>query len=240
MKLTQILKEITINSPGRKILWGVDGDNEFTGLARIQGFSTTHDALKEINKLLISNGVQYQYFMGNNKPITGPMYVFLARSGWKDFAKTIPGLDMGFGLSTEEDWGVTNWVTSLPRDYFMDLTHDDDNDDVGLYEIKVNQPGRRVLWGVDDNNRFTELVKVQGFPTTQAALDEINRLLDLDDEVDQYYMDDQYNMPMKGLMYCHLSGDGDTSFTEDLYTFGLNYQTEEDWGVTKWTEQVPF
>lgn len=238
MKLIQILKEITINSPGRKILWGVADDNEFSGLAKIQGFSTTHDALKEINKILRSNGIQYQYFKGSNKPITGPMYVFLAQSGRVYFVKTIPELGMGSG--TEEGWGITNWVTNPLLDYFMDLTNDDDDDDVGLYEIKVNQPGRRVLWGVDDNNRFTELVKVQGFPTTQAALDEINKLLGLDDEVDQYYMDDQYNMPMKGLMYCHLSGDGDTSFTEDLYTFGDDFQTEEDWGVTKWTEQIPF
>ena len=93
---------------------------------------------------------------------------------------------------------------------------------------------------MNDNNRFTELVKVQYFPTTQAALDEINRLLGLDREEDQYYMDNfQYNIPMEGPMYCYLSGDGDTVFTEDLSIFGDGYQTEEDWGVTNWTTKPP-
>ena len=112
-----------------------------------------------------------------------------------------------------------------------------------LNEIQINTPGRRVLWGMNDNNQFTELVKVQGFPTTQAALDEINRLLDLNDEEDQYYMDDQYSIPMKGPMYAYLPDDGDTVFTEDLSIFGDDhgngYQTEEDWRVTKWTTNPP-
>ena len=108
-----------------------------------------------------------------------------------------------------------------------------------LNEISINLPGRRVLWGMDDNNRFTELIKVQGFSTTQDALDEINRLFGLDDEVDKYYMDDQYNMPIKGPMYCYLTGDGGVIFLEDLSLFDPPYRTEEGWGVTNWTTKPP-
>lgn len=89
-----------------------------------------------------------------------------------------------------------------------------------------------------DDNQFTELVKVQGFPTTQEALDEINRLLNLDEE-DEFYTHNRYLTPMTGPMYAYLSGDGYTVFLKDLSSFDPDFQTEEGWMVTDWSTKPP-
>ena len=102
-----------------------------------------------------------------------------------------------------------------------------------IKEIKVNKPGKSILWGKDNNGRFTELVKLQGFSTSQEALDKINQLLNLEDE--PYEEIEYVSYPL----YAYLSGDGQVTFVKDLSEFGVDYQTEEGWGVDKWSENPP-
>jgi hypothetical protein len=107
-----------------------------------------------------------------------------------------------------------------------------------LNEIKIVPGSRQILWGMNDNNRFTELVKIQGFKTTQEALDKINQLLGLKEEEDKYYMRDYY-ITVINPAYAYLASDGDTTFVKDLSEFGRDYETEEGWKVDEWSKQPP-
>jgi hypothetical protein len=107
-----------------------------------------------------------------------------------------------------------------------------------LNEIKIVPGSRQILWGMNDNNRFTELVKIQGFKTTQEALDKINQLLGLKEEEDKYYMRDHY-ITVINPVYAYLAGDGNTTFVKDLSEFSGNYNTEEGWRVANWSKQPP-
>jgi hypothetical protein len=103
-----------------------------------------------------------------------------------------------------------------------------------LNEIEVGMGGRSILWGKDKDGRFTWLVKLQGFSTSQEALDEINELLNLKDG--PYYID---SFTPDNPSYAYLAGDGEVSFVEDLSEFSGDYQTEEGWGVTEWSKDPP-
>ena len=104
-----------------------------------------------------------------------------------------------------------------------------------LKEIKVNPPGRTILWGMDSQGRFTELVKLEGFSTAQKALDEINKLFNY--KSDNYYLlDSNINNPS----YAYLANDGQVAFVKDLSEFEEDYRTEADWGVNKWSKNFPF
>ena len=106
-----------------------------------------------------------------------------------------------------------------------------------IKEIKVNKPGTHILWGRDNDGRFTELVKLQGFSTSQEALDRINKLLNLEDEPYGAYYDDQKYVSYPS--YAYLSDDGQVTFVKDLSEFGVDYQTEEGWGVNEWSVKPP-
>ena len=103
-----------------------------------------------------------------------------------------------------------------------------------LKEIEVGMGGKSVLWGIDNNGHFTELTKLKGFRTSQEALDEINKLLNLEDN--SYYID---QFTPDNPSYAYLAGDGEVSFVEDLSEFNDNYNTEEGWGVTQWSKDPP-
>jgi len=106
-----------------------------------------------------------------------------------------------------------------------------------IKEIKVNKPGTSILWGRNNNGRFTELVKLQGFSTSQEALDRINKLLNLEDKPYSAYYDDQEYVSYP--LYAYLSGDGQVTFVKDLSEFGVGYQTEESWNVNEWSVKPP-
>ena len=101
-----------------------------------------------------------------------------------------------------------------------------------IKEIEVGMGGRSILWGKDKDGRFTELVKLQGFSTSQEALDEINEFFDLEYEEIE---DEPYVNPS----YAYLAGDGQATFVKDLSEFSDNYQTEEGWGITEWSKNPP-
>jgi hypothetical protein len=109
-----------------------------------------------------------------------------------------------------------------------------------LNEIKVVPGGRQILWGRDEQGRFTELVKLRGFKTPQEALDKINQLLGLKEEGDKYYMNVPYYNDVINPTYAYLAGDGDTTFVKDLSEFGDSYTTEEGWSVVEWSKEPPF
>lgn len=105
-----------------------------------------------------------------------------------------------------------------------------------LKEIKITTPGKTILWGYTSNGRFTELVKLRGFRTSQEALDKINELLGYryNDE-DGYYTSDSIDNPS----YAYLADDGQVSFVKSLSEFSGNWETEEDWRVNKWSKNPP-
>jgi hypothetical protein len=101
-----------------------------------------------------------------------------------------------------------------------------------LKEIVIKPPGRSILWGMTDDNRFTELVKLNGFKTSQEALDEINTAFPNEDPYE--LESDAYNPS-----YAYLAGDGRVTFVKDLSEFGRGYETEEGWGVDEWSKNPP-
>jgi hypothetical protein len=101
-----------------------------------------------------------------------------------------------------------------------------------LKEIEEGMGGKSVLWGYNDYDEFMELIKLQGFSTSQEALDEINELYPWEDP---YELGTSVDYPS----YAYLSGDGQVTFVKDLSEFSDNYQTEEGWGVTKWSKDPP-
>lgn len=109
-----------------------------------------------------------------------------------------------------------------------------------LKEIKINTPGRQILWGKDEQGRFTELIKIQGFKTTQEALDKINQLLGSKGEDDEYYMSYHHYITLINPRYAYLADDGQITFVKDLSEFGDSYTTEEDWRVVEWSKELPF
>jgi len=102
-----------------------------------------------------------------------------------------------------------------------------------LKEIKINIPGKSILWGIDGNGRFTELVKLRGFKTAQEALNAINKILKEDYHLNEFTQ-------IEDPSYVYLSGDGEATFVKDLSFFGVNYITEEGWGVVDWSPNSPF
>jgi len=104
-----------------------------------------------------------------------------------------------------------------------------------LSEIEVRMGGKSLLWGYNDYDEFMELVKLNGFKNSQEALDEINKLYPHDDP---YYIDgDIFSSDYP--LYAYLIDDGRVKFVDDLSEFGDNYNTEESWGITKWSEDPP-
>jgi hypothetical protein len=107
-----------------------------------------------------------------------------------------------------------------------------------LKEIQVVSPGRSILWGMKKNNKFSGLVKIRGFKTSQEALDEINKILGLDKN-SEYEAYNQENFPIPSQTYIYFSGDGLIDFSQDLSSFSEGYNTEEDWGVVEWSTKPP-
>ena len=110
MKLTDLLKEIVIKSPGRSILWGRNGDGHFTELVKLRGFSTAQEALDEINKLL---GYNDEDGFGLDQGVDNPSYAYLSGDGQVTFVKDLS--EFGRGYETEEGWGVNEWSKNPPR-----------------------------------------------------------------------------------------------------------------------------
>jgi hypothetical protein len=108
-----------------------------------------------------------------------------------------------------------------------------------LKEIKINTPGRSILFGIDESGRFTELVKLRGFKTAQEALDAINKILKED-----HYLN-EFTQLIKDPSYAYLASNGESTFVKDLSYFGrgnngMYYTTEEDWGVVDWSPSFPY
>ena len=106
-----------------------------------------------------------------------------------------------------------------------------------LKEIKINTPGKSILWGMDNQGRFTELVKLKGFKTPQEASDAINKVFVVPD-----YEEDpieNYQININNPSYAYLDGGGGIRFVKDLSEFGRGYETEEGWGITKWSTEPP-
>jgi hypothetical protein len=101
-----------------------------------------------------------------------------------------------------------------------------------LKEIEVGIGGRSILWGYNDYDEFMELVKIDGFATSQEALDEINKLYPWEDP---YELGTSVDYPL----YAYLAGDGQVTFVNDLSEFSDSYHTEEGWGVTEWSKNPP-
>jgi len=105
-----------------------------------------------------------------------------------------------------------------------------------LKEIKVNPPGRTILWGMDDQGYFTELVKLKGFSTAQEALDEINKAFP---DEDPYHLDEDAKT-VSNPSYIYLANDGEAfPSAKDLSAFDEMYQTEESWKVAEWSKNPP-
>ena len=102
-----------------------------------------------------------------------------------------------------------------------------------LKEIKIKVPGRSILWGIDANGRFTELVKLRGFKTSQEALDAVNKILKEDYHLNEFTQ-------IEDPSYVYLSSDGEATFVKNLSYFGIGYTTEEGWGVNEWSPEPPF
>ena len=106
-----------------------------------------------------------------------------------------------------------------------------------LKEIRIIEPRRSILWGMDNRGRFTELVKLKGFKTPQEALDKINQAFPDKNPYELFEPFSDKNNPS----YAYLSGDGSVSFVQDLSEFDTEsgYDTEEGWGVDEWSNQPP-
>jgi len=104
-----------------------------------------------------------------------------------------------------------------------------------LKEIKINPPGRSILWGYNDYDEFMELVKLKGFKTLQEALDAINKAFPDEDP----YEIESYQININNPSYAYLDGGGGITFVKDLSEWGRGYGTEEGWGVTKWSTEPP-
>lgn len=102
-----------------------------------------------------------------------------------------------------------------------------------LKEIKVNTPGKSILFGIDGDGKFTELVKLRGFKTSQEALDAINKILKEDYHLNEFTQTEDPS-------YAYLASDGEATFVKDLSYFGIGYITEEGWGVNEWSPEPPF
>ena len=114
MKLTDLLKEIQVISPGKSILWGRNGNNHFTGLVKLKGFKTSQEALDEINKILkldLDGESPYEIRSGIDD-IDYPLYVYLSDDGEASFVKDLSSFSENF--NTEYDWGVAEWSTKPP------------------------------------------------------------------------------------------------------------------------------
>jgi hypothetical protein len=107
-----------------------------------------------------------------------------------------------------------------------------------LKEIQVTTPGRSILWGMEKNGKFSYLAKIRGFKTSQEALDEINKILGLD-ENSEYEAYNQKNSPLPFQTYIHFSPDGTIDFIPDLSAIEEPWNTEEGWKIDEWSKQPP-
>jgi hypothetical protein len=113
-------------------------------------------------------------------------------------------------------------------------------------EIKVNQPGKFILFGYNNRNIWTQLVKVQGYKSKKEALYDVNKLIFQDrPNVNQLYWEimGNENNTYKGdkipFNYMYLEDDGDVVFANSLPEFGPGYQTEEGWNIKEWLRTPP-
>ena len=106
-----------------------------------------------------------------------------------------------------------------------------------LNEIKVNDPGQQILFGLKNDGSWTELIKVKGYSDPKKALEKINELFNL-------YGDDAFYFWMQipklnNTAYAYIAGDGGVKFVNSLSDFSPGFQTEEEWGVVEWSTKVP-
>jgi hypothetical protein len=113
-----------------------------------------------------------------------------------------------------------------------------------LNEIKIVPGSRQILWGMNDNNRFTELVKIKGYRTYQQVEDAINQALNLpNDTTTKFELDVKYTpedqIPNEN--YVYIVPDGVLIVVDSLSKFGTGsgYDTEEGWRVANWSKQSP-
>ena len=102
-----------------------------------------------------------------------------------------------------------------------------------LNEIKISTPGQRLLFGLRANNKWTELIKAYGFKTKGDALKKINEIFNRD-EYPFYIMSGEETDKIPNPCYIYVLGDGEVAF-QGQFTF----DGEEDWGVEKWSSEVP-
>lgn len=116
MKLTEILKEIVVNPPGRSILWGMIENGGFAGLVKLNGFKTSQEALNKINAIF-PNKNPYEFeseIYGFKSDVDNPSYAYLSSGdGTAAFVKDLSEFNEGF--QTEEDWGIDKWSKNPPQ-----------------------------------------------------------------------------------------------------------------------------
>jgi len=107
-----------------------------------------------------------------------------------------------------------------------------------LAEIKVNDPGQQILFGLKNDGSWTELVKIKGYSDSKKALEKINKLFNLYGD-DAFYSSWMQTPKLNNIAYAYLAGDGDVSFVNSLSDFSPGFQTEEGWGVAEWSTKAP-
>jgi len=212
IKLSNLLNEIEVGLPPEGKIRSKDlFIQKNGGNLKAFKFNSINDIDSELEKIYDDYNFNYDNYISNS-----------------DYIKTINQ----YGSPEEVFEDIYGINPLLLKDFFKTNT---------LNEIEVRMGGRSILWGRDNNGRFTDLIKLNGFKTSQEALDEINELLNSED--DPYYIDES-DIPDNPL-YCYLAGDGGVyaykraSFVNNLSEFGVSYNTEEGWGVTQWSKDPP-
>ena len=110
IKLSNILNEIEVRMGSSSILWGYNDYDEFMELIKLKGFSTSQEALDEINELL--NSEDDPYYIDEFDIPNNPLYCYLAGDGRASFVNNLS--EFGVSYNTEEGWGVTQWSEDPP------------------------------------------------------------------------------------------------------------------------------
>jgi hypothetical protein len=109
-----------------------------------------------------------------------------------------------------------------------------------LAEIKVNDPGQQILFGLNDGDYFTSLIKIIGYKTQKEVIEKMNKLYGLNKE-DGFSSTNEQPLTLNNPAYAYIFDDGimNIEFTNSLNAFPPDYRTEEEWGVAEWSTKAP-
>jgi len=97
-----------------------------------------------------------------------------------------------------------------------------------LSEIKINNPLNKIYLGLNNNNKFTGLLKIKGYKDPNEVLDYIKSYFN-----DENWFISDMEIP-HNFNYVYLSGDGEVYFTHNFTNFTDEGKSEESFGVIKW------